>query len=112
MQFSNDHRHATTLEFLVEVRDYIDSWPAHPINRQMLQRIEAHLAEPMHRLIAHGRHTRSGSTYSPAGLCVLKATLLNDIVTVIAPPPPDGVPESLLVRRLRRGERVALAADN
>ena len=44
MQFSTDERHAAKLDFLAGVRDYIASWPAHPMNRDMIQRIEAHRA--------------------------------------------------------------------
>lgn len=50
MEFSTDQRHAETLDFLREVRDYLAAWPPHPANRAFLARIDEHLAEPMHRI--------------------------------------------------------------
>ena len=40
MEFSTDQRHAETLAFLREVRDYLAAWPPHPANRAFLARIE------------------------------------------------------------------------
>ncbi|WP_157463055.1 hypothetical protein [Curvibacter gracilis] len=108
MQFSTDERHAATLDFLAGVRDYIASWPAHPMNRDMIQRIEAHLAEPAHHLARHAVQTRSGGAYTPAGLPVLTVTAEGDTVTITAPPEGKGVPDELLLRRLRRGECITL----
>lgn len=105
---SENDSHAATLDFLAGVRDYIASWPAHPMNRDMIQRIEAHLAEPAHHLARHAVQTRSGGAYTPAGLPVLTVTAEGDTVTITAPPEGKGVPDELLLRRLRRGECITL----
>lgn len=111
MQFTTDQRHSSTLDFLAEVRDYIARWPAHPMNREMIQRIEAHLAEPVHNLVRQGLYSRSGAVFTPAGLCVLKATIQGDALTVTAPPRTKGVPEDILLLRLRRGEAITMQPD-
>lgn len=111
MQFSTDERHAATLDFLAGVRDYIARLPAHPMNRDMIRRIEAHLEEPVNHLARHAIKKRSGGNYTPAGLPVLTATAEGDTVTITAPPEGKGVPDELLLRRLRRGERITLSPD-
>ena len=78
MQLSTDERHAETLAFLAHVRDYLASWPAHPMNRGMLAKIDAHLENPLHRLVRDGQKTRSGANFTPAGVEVLRATLEGD----------------------------------
>lgn len=111
MQFSTDERHGATLDFLAGVRDYIARLPAHPMNRDMIQRIEAHLAEPVHHLTRHAVKTRSGGAYSPAGLPVLTVTAEGDTVTITAPPEGKGIPGEDLLRRLRRGVSIPLRSD-
>ena len=111
MQFSTDQRHAATLEFLAEVRDYIASWPAHPMNRQIIQRIEAHLTEPVHHLVSQGIYSRSGTTYTPAGLFVLKAVVQGDTVTVSLPPKVEHTPADHLLHKLRRGVTITMMSD-
>lgn len=111
MQFSTDERHGATLDFLAGVRDYIARLPAHPMNRDMIQRIEAHLAEPVNHLTRHAVKTRSGGAYTPAGLPVLTVTAEGDIVTITAPPEGKGIPGEDLLRRLRRSLCIGLRPD-
>jgi hypothetical protein len=111
MQFSNDQRHADTLDFLAEVRDYIARWPAHPINRDMLAKIDAHLDDPLRRLVKDGAKTRSGANFTPSGRAVLSATLQGDRLTITAPAKGKGVSDSLILRRLRNGESFTLKPD-
>ena len=111
MQFSTDQRHAATLDFLAEVRDYIASWPAHPMNREMIQRIEAHLAEPAHHLVRQGSYSRSGATFTSAGLCILKAVVQGNTVTVGLPSKSEHMPEDHLLHKLRRGVSINVTPD-
>ena len=111
MQFSTDQRYAATLAFLADVRDYIARWPAHPMNREMIQRIDAHLAEPTHHLVRTALYARSGGTFTPAGLCVLRATIKGDVLTVSASPKSECVAENILLRRLRRGAVITMKPD-
>ena len=111
MQFSTDERHAETLAFLAQVRDYISSWPAHPMNRDMLAKIDEHLENPLHRLVKDGQKPRSGENFTPAGREVLRATLEGDRLTITAPAKGKGVADALILRRLRKGEPVKLKSD-
>jgi hypothetical protein len=111
MQFSNDQRHAETLDFLAEVRDYIARWPAHPVNRDMLAKIDAHLDDPLRRLVKDGAKTRSGANFTPVGREVLRATLQGDRLTITAPAKGKGVSDLLILRRLRAGESLTLKPD-
>ena len=81
MQFSNDERHAETFSFLTEVRDYIARWPAHPMNREMLDKIEAHLDDPLRRLVKKGTKSRSGANFTSSG---------REVLRVWAPAPTQG----------------------
>ena len=109
MQFSTDERHAETLLFLAQVRDYIALWPAHPMNRDMLAKINAHLENPLHRLVTDNPQPRSGANFTPAGREVLRATLEGDRLTITAPAKGVGVADALILRRLRQGEAVTLS---
>lgn len=109
MQFTTDQKHAATLDFLSQVRDYIASWPAHPMNRQMLKQINEHLEDPTHKLIAEHGYTRSGANFTPAGVCVIEATVQLDELTVRVPP--DAIPGEQIIRRLRAGEVIRLKPD-
>ncbi|MCW2314068.1 hypothetical protein [Rhodoferax antarcticus] len=111
MEFSTDERHGATLDFLAGVRDYIARLPAHPMNRDMIQRINAHLAEPVNHLTRHAVKTRSGGTYSPEGLPVLNVTAEGDTVTITAPPEGKGIPGEVLLRSLRRGMCITMRPD-
>ena len=111
MQFSNDERHAETLSFLTEVRDYIARWPAHPMNREILDKIEAHLDDPLRRLVKEGAKSRSGANFTSSGREVLRATLQGDRLTITAPAKGVGVADSLIIRRLRHGEPLTLRPD-
>jgi len=108
MQFSIDERHTATLDLLSEVRDYIASLPRHPMNREMIERIEAHLSNPVNEIARHVSTKRTGATYTPAGLHILTVTAEGDTVTVTASPKGKGAPDELLIKRLRRGERITL----
>lgn len=111
MQFSNDEHHAETLAFLTHVRDYLARWPAHPMNRDMLAKIDAHLENPLHRLVRDSQKTRSGANFTPAGLEVLRATLEGDRLTITAPAKGKGIADAQLLARLRRGEPFTLKPD-
>ena len=111
MQFSNDERHAETLAFLAHVRDYLACWPAHPMNRDMLAKIDAHLENPLRRLVLDGQKTRSGANFTPAGVEVLRATLEGDRLTITAPAKGKGLADAQLLARLRRGEPFTLKPD-
>lgn len=110
MQFSNDQKHAETLEFLSSVRDYLATWPQHPMNRQMIAEIEAHLRDPIRNLVRQHAYSRSGANFTPAGACVLQATLCEDLVTVSLPTR-CAVDEALVLRRLKKGEPIRLRPD-
>jgi len=111
MQFSTDQRHAATLDFLAEVRDYLVRWPPHPMNREMIQRIEAHLAEPTHKLIRSQSYTRSGGAYTPMGMCIVRVSVTGTLATVSLPTGTDAAPDNILLRALKRGQDVALKVN-
>ena len=111
MQFSTDERHAETLAFLAHVRDYLARWPAHPMSRDMLAKIDAHLENPLSRLVLDGQKTRSGANFTPAGVEVLRATLEGDRLTITAPAKGKGLADAQLLARLRRGEPFTLKPD-
>lgn len=108
MEFSTDQRYAETLDFLREVRDYLAAWPPHPANRAFLARIDEHLAEPMHRVIAGAQHEREAGAYSPAGKCVLQVHLQANVVTVSLPEPTQSVDDEKVIAALRRGVKLTL----
>jgi len=104
MQFSNDEQHAQTLALLKEVRDYIASWPPHPMNRETIQRIDSHLADPLRSLVAKSVPVRTGSSYSLNGVPVLSAVLEAATLTVQVPPVGQSLDDGELLSRLRQGE--------
>jgi hypothetical protein len=108
MEFSTDQRHAETLAFLREVRDYLAAWPPHPANRAFLARIDEHLDEPMHRLIASEQHEREAAAYTPAGRCVLQVHLQANVVTVSLPEKPKAVEDEKVIEALNRGIKLTL----
>ena len=75
MQFTTDERHQDTLELLAEVRAYMGRWPAHPVHREMLSKIDAHLAEPTQRLLQQVVQERRGDAFTAGGLCLVRAAL-------------------------------------
>lgn len=111
MQFSTDQRHAATLDFLAEVRDYLGRWPPHPMNREMIQRIEAHLAEPTHKLVRLQSYTRSGGAYTPMGMCIVRVSVTGAVATVSLPTGTDAAPDNILLRALKRGQEVDLKVN-
>lgn len=108
MEFSTDQRHAETLDFLREVRDYLAAWPPHPANRAFMAKIDEHLAEPMHRIIAGAQHEREAAAYSPAGRYVLKVHLQANVVTVSLPEKSKSVEDDKVIAALRHGVKLTL----
>lgn len=108
--FSTDERHAATLQFLSDVADYLRRWPPHALNREMLKRIEDHLAEPTHKLALSHRATRSGAAWTPVGLCLVNLRLEGDVVT-LKTPAKAAAQESAVVAALKQGLSVQLQLD-
>lgn len=108
MHLSTAERHAATLNFLAQVRDYIARWPSHPMNSDMIRRIEAHLDDPAHQLARQSSQMRSGASFTPTGLPVLSVTTEGDTATITAPPAGEGLPDDQLLLRLRAGEVIIL----
>ena len=111
MQFSDDQRHGATLEFLAEVRGYLASWPAHPMNRQMIERIDAHLSDPVHQLAQQSVSRRSGAAFTPVGLCLMRAGLHGDALTLSLPSKPKAAADAVIVGALTRGLAINLSPD-
>ncbi|RUR71938.1 hypothetical protein EJP67_33315 [Variovorax guangxiensis] len=111
MQFSTDQQHAATLHFLAEVRDYLARWPPHPMNREMIQRIEAHLAEPTRKLVRQQSYTRSGGAYTPMGMGIVQVSVTGELATVSLLPDAVSAPEKIILRALRRSQEVILKVD-
>lgn len=108
--FSTDERHAATLDFLAEVRDYLRRWPPHALNREMLKRIDAHLAEPTHKLALSHHAKRSGAAWTPVGLCLVNLSLEGDVVT-LKMPAKAAAQESAVIAALKKGVSVQLQLD-
>ena len=108
MQFSSDERHAETLAFLRQVRDYIARWPPHPVNRDMLAKIDAHLGEPVHRLAEQAKTLRTGGAYTVVGLCLLQAELHGDELVVRLPDKPSAAPDDMVVAALKNGIEITM----
>lgn len=79
MQFSSDEKHQVSLQLLHEVQIYLDSHvPPHPLHYRMARRIEAHLAEPTHKLVASAQQERHGGCYTPSGVPLMEAIVVAD----------------------------------
>lgn len=103
MQFSTDERHAQTLAMLAEVRDYIASWPSHPMNRDMLARIDAHVDDPVHQLVLKSDVERTGASFTPGGLCLIRASLKGHTVNVSIPAKPKCADDAAIIKALHHG---------
>ena len=101
MEFSSDERHAETLAFLAQVRDYLARWPPHPMNREMLKKIDAHLEQPGHRLVARAETVRAGGSYTAVGQCLLEAELKGDELVVRLPRKPSTAPDEMVLAALK-----------
>jgi len=111
MQFSNDERHAETLALLAEVRDYIASWPPHPMNRDLIAKINGHIDAPLNGLVRRSLTARSAVSYTPFGLEIIRATLEGDKLTVTAPAQGRGISDEDLLVALRIGRTLTLKPD-
>lgn len=111
MQFSTDEQHAHSLAMLREVRDYIASWPPHPMSRAMIKRIDEHLADPLRGLVARTVPVRAGGSYTPTGVPVLSAELVGAKLTVQVPQEGMGLSDRELLARLRAGETFDLRPE-
>ena len=111
MQFSNDERHAETLSVLAEVRDYIARWPKIPVNLEMLALIDAHLDDPLRRLVQRGEKSRSGANFSVPGQMAIAAKLVGDKLTLSIQEGHASLPDDVLLSRLRNGEEITLKLD-
>lgn len=86
MQFSSDEKHQASLQLLRDVQAYLDSHvPPHPQHYRMARRIEAHLAEPTHRLVARAQQEREGTCWTPAGVPLMEAVLVANVVKLKIP---------------------------
>lgn len=108
MQFSSDERHAETLAFLRQVRDYLARWPPHQMNRKMLAKIDAHLDQPVHPLAAGAETLRAGGAYTAVGLCLLQAELKGNELVVRLPDKPSTAPDEMVVAALKDGIGITL----
>lgn len=108
MQFTTDERHSSTLDFLAEVRDYLARWPAHPVNRQMLAQIDAHLAEPTHDLIRQASQEREGTAFTPGGLCIIRAVHHGDTLNLSVPRKPKAAGDATIIKALNHGLTLTL----
>lgn len=111
MQFSTDERHAQTLAMLDEVRGYIASWPPHPMNRQMLGRIDAHMSDPVHQLVLTSDVARKGASFTAGGLCLIRASLAGHAVNVSIPPKPKCADDAAIIKALHHGISLELKPD-
>lgn len=86
MKFSSDEKHQMSLQLLREVQVYLDGHvPPHPQHYRMARRIESHLAEPTHRLVARAQKEREGMCCTPAGVPLMEAVLIDDVLRLNIP---------------------------
>ncbi len=81
-KFSNDEKHRESLAMLRETLDYLRRLPPNAITREFCEKIEAHLDDPSHKLMAAQRQSRTKSLYTAAGVEWLNLTLQGQTVTV------------------------------
>ena len=92
-----------TLEFMQEVRDYIARFPDIPINREMLTKIDGHLANPTRKSIQNTPATRTGGSYTPAGVSLVEAVLRGDELTISIPKSGSAVRDAKILSSMRKG---------
>ena len=100
MDFSTDDKHRATLEMLRETLAYLERLPPVPVTKAFCMRLRDHLDEPTQRLVAMGRRELYGrGPYSAAGIPLLQASVVDDVLTVSLPDglDPASRPECLRV---------------
>jgi hypothetical protein len=112
MKFTDAEQHAESLNLLRDVRDFLAAWPPHPMRREMLDRINEHLASPTSMLVTSAQHPRVAETGTSVGKRVIQARLVGDELTICRPGEPrDWVNDDLLLLRLSRGEKMLLREE-
>ena len=112
MKFTDAEQHAASLNLLREVRDFIATWPPHPMRGAMVDRIDAHLTNPTSKLVQMAQHPRKAERCTPAGKRVLEARLIGDELTLRRPGSPnEWVDDAKLLRHLANGETMQLTPD-
>jgi hypothetical protein len=104
--FSTDEQHRATLEVLRETLDYLERLPKVPVTRELCARVQAHLDDPTHRLVARVHRELHGSAVTSAGLPLLDACVKENVLTLQLPHLPDGkarVALNEMVRALTSG---------
>jgi hypothetical protein len=85
-----------TLDVLREAADYLARLPPHPMTTAMVRKLNAHLSEPRRTTMARleeeqaqvrkrDRLLMTGANYTPAGLPVIQANLLERTLTLRQP---------------------------
>jgi len=105
LQFSTDQRHAATLELLAEVREFLMRWPPHALTREMLTRIDDHLADPTHKLVH--RSPRSGCSKTAHQFFTVSLLLEGDTATIGMRAGKDVAPETI-IESLNQGLTIEL----
>jgi hypothetical protein len=108
MQFTSDERHRETLNMLSEVRQYMARWPAHPVHREMLAKVDAHLADPDQRLVQHAFQEREGAAFTAGGLCLVRAVQTGSKLRLSVPSRLRAAEDSTIAKALRTGVVVHL----
>lgn len=85
MDISTDDAHRETLRMLREALDFLERLPAVPVTRAICARVELHLNEPTHRLLAQSAQARVGTAYTVVGLPFLEVRLDDDTVKLSVP---------------------------
>lgn len=99
MDFSTDDKHRATLEMLRETLAYLERLPPVPVTKDFCRKLREHLEQPTQRLVAMGRRELHGiGPFTPAGLPMLEASLVDDVLTV-------GLPGSLDAKARDAGSR-------
>lgn len=89
MHLTTEERHQESLRLLSQVKDFLEAWPAHPSMRDMIERIDGHLADPTHRLVAQHSAKRTASSITASGRWRMQATLQGDLLFLQLPEPAD-----------------------
>lgn len=101
MDFSTDDKHRATLEMLRETLTYLERLPPVPVTKEFCRKLHAHLEEPTQRLVATGRRELHGiGPFTPAGLPMLEASLVDDVLTVGLPAGLDAESRDHALRQL------------
>jgi hypothetical protein len=108
MDFSTDDKHRATLEMLRETLAYLERLPPVPVTKDFCRRLRGHLEDPTQRLVAMGRRELHGrGPYTPVGLPLLEASVVDDSLTVGLPAGMDAETREecveLLVEALTKG---------